>query len=99
MTSIKPEGLSRSEEEERAYRRGFDQGLYSGLRLGGLTDKEVQSLALKTTIAEWRKGRRSLIHPMEYLERYYPRSPKGWSFWDGYGTGTESWSIPKDHPA
>ena len=99
MTLIKPEGLSRTKEEELAYRRGFVQGLYAGLRLGGLTDKKVQSLALKATIAAWRYGRRSLISPMQYLERYFPRSQKGWCYWDGYGNGAASWFFAGDHHA
>ena len=99
MASIKPEGLSRTTEEEHAYRRGFVQGLYAGLRLGGLTDKEVRSLDLMETISEWRYGRRRLDGPMKYLERYYPRSQKGWSFWDGYGNGAASWFLRDDHPA
>lgn len=67
---MKPRHPGQSMEEERRYRRGFDQGFYSGLRAAGLSDQEAQGLALKQQIREWRHGWREIKDPVMFvLER------------------------------
>jgi hypothetical protein len=64
-----PHGLSKTCEEEKAYRRGFDQGVYAGLRLAGLQDKDIQGLEYKQRINEWRHNRLELADPMRSTTR------------------------------
>lgn len=42
------------EEEDKGYRRGFDQGIYEALIMLGLDDDTLQGLAWKKKIAKWR---------------------------------------------
>lgn len=42
------------EEEDKGYRRGFDQGIYEALFMLGLDDDTLQDLAWKKKIAKWR---------------------------------------------
>ena len=44
-------------DEERAYRRGFDQALAFVLMDLGVTNKDVQNLPYKRKIGNWRHGR------------------------------------------
>ena len=46
-----------SPEEDRAYRRGYDQGVAFVLMDLGLTNKEVQDLYYKKKVGHWRHGR------------------------------------------
>ena len=41
-------------EQDRGYRRGFDQGIYETLVMLGLDDDILQDLACKRKIAKWR---------------------------------------------
>ena len=41
-------------EQDRGYRRGFDQGIYETLTMLGLDDDTLQDLAWKKKIAKWR---------------------------------------------
>ena len=41
-------------EQDRGYRRGFDQGVYETLIILGLDDDTLQDLAWKKKIAKWR---------------------------------------------
>jgi hypothetical protein len=74
---MKPEGLSRTEGEERAYRRGFDQGMNVGLLLAGLTQEQIQALNTKRLVEGWRTGRLKLSDPMNQLLAQGPASPNG----------------------
>ena len=47
-----------SQELEKAYRRGFDQGFYFALDYSGWTNKQVQDLAFKKRLGNWRHGRK-----------------------------------------
>jgi hypothetical protein len=70
---MKPEGSSSTPEEEKAYRRGFDQGLYMGLRLAGISDQTIHRLPYKERISRWRYGRAKLSAlPIQYLARFLP---------------------------
>lgn len=43
---------------EKAYRRGYDQGLYFALKAAGASDSQIQELAYKVRIENWRYGRK-----------------------------------------
>ena len=45
-------------EEEKAYRRGFDQALAFLLMDQGATNKDIQDLTYKRRIGNWRHGRK-----------------------------------------
>ena len=47
-----------SQELEKAYRRGFDQGFYFALDYSGWTNKQVQDLDFKKRLGNWRYGRK-----------------------------------------
>jgi len=86
---MKPDGLSKTPEEEKAYRRGFDQGLYAGLRLAGVHEQAIYRLPYKERISRWRYGRLKLPDtPIQYLERFFP-SLSGSSRSAGSGTSRE----------
>lgn len=44
-------------EAEKAYRRGFDQGFFFALEHSGWNNKQVQDLAFKRRLGNWRHGR------------------------------------------
>lgn len=53
---FKPQALSNTEGEERAYRRGFDQGMNAALRAIGLSSDTIRSLHYVQRGAEFREG-------------------------------------------
>lgn len=61
--------------EEKSYRRGFDQGLYCGLRLAGLSEDEIQRMVLKKLISTWRNGRTEIQDPVRFVLDKAPQLP------------------------
>ena len=41
-------------EQDKGYRRGFDQGIYVALKMLGLDDDTLQDLVWKKKIVKWR---------------------------------------------